>query len=345
MTNLLSEYKLTPGLALKNRIVMPPMVNYQATKEGQVTKFHEIHYAARALSGVGLIIVEATAINPSGRLSFYDLGIWEDEQIAGHRKIVEACHEFDAKIALQLAHAGRKTPPKVAQSVAPSALQFSSDYEKPKALNIQEIKELQNDFVKASIRAEKAGYDLIELHAAHGYLINSFLSPLSNIRTDKYGGSFKNRMRFLVEIIDLIKEQTPIPIGLRISASEWMTEGWDIEDSVNLIKQLEGKIAYVHVSSGGNQAKPDVIPEIKPLYQATYAHQLKKQTKTPVIAVGLITNIEQGNHLLNKGVCDLVAYGRELTRNPNLPQFAAQELQQAQNIHPSYIRSFPIKNE
>lgn len=345
MTALTSALQLSKSITLKNRIVMPPMVNYQATEEGQATKFHEIHYGARALGGVGLIIVEATAVNKAGRLSFGDLGLWDDNQIAGHQKIVDTCHEFNSIIAVQLAHAGRKTPPDVAQSVAPSPLQFSKDYNLPKELNIEEIKELQTDFVHAALRAEKAGYDLIELHAAHGYLINSFLSPLSNQRTDAYGGSFENRMRFLGEIIDLIKKHSQIPIGLRISASEWTTGGWDIQDSVKLTKQLEGKIAYIHVSAGGNQAKPDLMPEIKALYQIPYAAQIKKESNIPVIGVGNITSIDEGNRILTENSCDLVAYGRELTRNPNLPQFVAQEMRQTQKIHPSYVRSFSNKHQ
>lgn len=345
MPKLLSEFQLTSSLLLKNRIVMPPMVNYQASEEGQPTKFHDIHYGARALGGVGLIIVEATAVNKAGRLSPGDLGLWGDQQVEGHKKIVDTCHAFGSKIAVQLAHAGRKTPTHIAKSVAPSPLQFSELYDKPKELNIQEIKNLQSNFIQAALRAEKAGYDLIELHAAHGYLINSFISPLTNQRTDQYGGSFENRMRFLVEIIDLIKEQTRVPVGIRISASEWTTAGWDIKDSVELTKQLEGKIAYIHVSAGGNQANPDLMPDIKPLYQIPYAAQIKKESHVPVIGVGYITSVAEGNHILREKACDLVAYGRELTRNPNLPQFAAQEMQQAQKIHSSYVRSFPIKNE
>lgn len=344
MPSLTSSFVLSNSIMIKNRIVMPPMVNYQATEAGQSTKFHEIHYGARALGGVGLIIVEATAVNKYGRLSLGDLGLWDEHQITGHQKIVHTCHEFNSKIGVQLAHAGRKTPPNVAQSVAPSPLQFSELYELPQELSIPEIQALQSDFVQAALRAEKAGYDLIELHAAHGYLINSFLSPLTNHRTDQYGGSFENRILFLVEIIDLIKEQTPIPVGVRISASEWTTGGWDIKDSIKLTNQLEGKIAYIHVSAGGNQAKPDLMPKIKPLYQIPYAAQIKKECNVPVIAVGYITTIKEGNRILKENACDLVAYGRELTRNPNLPQFAAQEMQQTQKIHPSYVRSFPVKN-
>lgn len=340
MPQLLDAIPLSDELTVKNRFVMPPMVNYKATQNGETTYFHEVHYGARALGGVGLIIVEATAVEKRGRLSLYDLGLWDDHQVEGHKRIVKACHEFDSKIAVQLAHSGRKCPRDVDQCVGPSAISFSKDYDTPIDLTLKDIHFVKRNFISSAIRAEKAGYDCIEIHAAHGYLINSFLSPLSNKRVDKYGGSFENRIRLLIEIIEEIEKNVQIPIGVRISATEWRSDGWGLSDSIRLCEILEGKIVYIHISDGGNSSEPDNPPEIKPLYQVHYAETIKRAVNIPVIAVGLITTIEQGNQVLQNGKCDLVAYGRELTRNPNLPQFAAKKMYRKNNIEPSYIRSF-----
>ena len=340
MTDLLSSMKVCKTFTLKNRFVFPPMCTYQAQHDGIPSKFHEIHYGGIALGGTGLIIVEATAVETRGRISENDLGLWNNIQISGHQTIVNACHSFDAKVAVQLAHAGRKSGCQDTQSVAPSALSFSEKYQMPHALTLEEIETVKNSFVQAAIRAEKASYDAVELHAAHGYLLFSFLSPISNQRTDSYGGNFNNRIRFLVEVIQAIKKTVKIPVWIRLSATEWMSGGWTLEDSVKLCQIIQDDIVLVHVSAGGNVPNPDQLPEFKPLYQVPYAKAIKEAVSIPVIAVGLITTIDQGNAILNDQSCDLVAYGRELTRNPNLPYFASREMEQSQKIHSAYLRSF-----
>jgi len=328
-------------LFIKNRIVMPPMCMYKSDDTGVLTTFHQAHYTARALGGVGLIIVEATAVEPRGRISSRDLGLWSDEHIENHEALTHACHALGARMAIQLAHAGRKSEVEDSEPIAPSAIAFSESYKMPKALSLKEIKEVKQLFVDAAVRAIQADYDILELHAAHGYLLSEFMSPLSNQRTDKYGGSLENRCRLTLEVAQAIKETVELPLIVRISATEWMKEGWSEEDSIYLSKELERVgVEAIHVSSGGNQSKPDAMPELKALYQANYAKAIKKAVNIPVIAVGLITTAEEGNSLLEKGYCDFVAYGRELLRTPNFPFFAAAKLGKKEMVNDSYLRAF-----
>lgn len=327
-------------LKLKNKIVMPPMCLYQAKNDGNANFFHQIHYAARALSGVGLIIVEATAVEARGRISNFDLGLWDNSQIKSHKKLVKQCQKFGAKVAVQLAHAGRKSQCNDSKNVGASPIAFSKDYEIPKQLNEKEIQKIKKAFIKATLRAEDANYDAIEIHAAHGYLINSFLSPITNQRDDKYGKSFENRTRLLKEILKEIKKVTKLAIILRISATEWQSNGWNIDDSISLAKEIEPLIDALHVSSGGNLENPDTPPKLEPLYQADFAKALKQNLSIPVIAVGLITTAKEGKKLLDEGYCDLVAYGRELLRNPNFPQYAAKDLNEIKALEQSYKRAF-----
>lgn len=309
------EYDLK-GMNLRNRIVMPPMCMYSSDNDGFVKDFHKTHYISRAVGGVGLIIVEATAVVPRGRISSNDLGIWKDEHIPGLRSLVEGCKEYGAKIAVQLAHAGRKCDADEEYTVAPSSIDFSGHYKIPKELTIDEIKEIIKNFRDAAKRADKAGFDAIEIHGAHGYLIHEFLSPLSNRRTDEYGGSLENRTRFLREIIAAVKEVWPKdkPILLRVSADDYKEGGIDIKEMVKIINTVKNEIDIVHVSSGG--LLEDVKIKTYPGYQVSYAEAIRKECGIPTIAVGLIKEYDHVEDILSNNRADLVALGRELLRNP-----------------------------
>jgi NADPH2 dehydrogenase len=297
----------------------------------------------RWFGGVGLIIVEATAVEARGRISSNDLGLWSDEHIKKHKKLNKKCHYFGAKTAIQLAHAGRKSEVVNSTPIAPSKIAFSDDlpYKLPVEATLEDILNIKKLFVTAAIRAKKADYDAIELHAAHGYLLCEFLSPLTNKRDDIYGGSLENRCRLTLEIAKEIKQSINLPLIVRISADEWMNDGWNIEDSIYLSKELE-KIGVnaIHVSSGGNQIKPNKTPKIEPLYQANFAKAITQVVNIPVIAVGLITTGTEGEKLLEEEYCDYVAYGRELLKNPNLTFEMANELDKKEIINKSYKRAF-----
>ena len=330
-------------LELKNRIVMPPMCMYKSDDSGELKTFHKTHYLARAIGGVGFIIVEATAVEPRGRISDEDLGLWEDSQIIQHQELNEDIHFFGAKTAIQIAHAGRKSTVKDTTPIAPSAIAFSNEepFKTPINASLEDIKNIKELFVKTAIRAKKANYDAIELHAAHGYLLCEFLSQLSNKREDIYGGSLENRCRLVLEITKEIKQKVDLPLIVRISADEWMKEGWNIDDSIYLSKELEKLgVDAIHVSSGGNQEKTNNSPELKPLYQSHWAKQIKENINIPVIAVGLITTAIEGEKLLEEKYCDFVAYGREILRNPNLAFYAASEFKEKDKIDSSYQRAF-----
>ncbi|MBD3830393.1 MAG: NADH:flavin oxidoreductase/NADH oxidase [Arcobacter sp.] len=331
------------ALELKNRVVMPPMCMYKSDESGEIKDFHKYHYVSRALGGVGFIIVEATAIEPKGRISSNDLGLWDDSLIEKHKQLNKDIHSFGAKTAIQIAHAGRKSIVTDSTPIAPSSIAFSKEapYKLPKEVSIEEIKDIKELFIKAAFRAKEADYDAIELHAAHGYLLCEFLSPLSNDRTDIYGGTLVNRCRLVLEIATEIKQKLDLPLIVRISADEWMSGGWNIEDSIYLSKELE-KIGVdaIHVSSGGNLEKPDNAPTIQPLYQSSWAKKIKENVNIPVIAVGLITTAIEGEYLLENSTCDFVAYGRELLRNPNFVFYAANEFKEKEKINSSYQRAF-----
>lgn len=330
-------------LELKNKVVMPPMCMFKSDETGEIKNFHKYHYVARAIGGVGFIIVEATAIEPKGRITNNDLGLWNEFQIKKHKNLNKELHKFGAKTAIQIAHAGRKSVATKTTPIAPSPIAFSSEkpFKTPKELSLKEIKNIKDLFLQACLRAKKANYDAIELHAAHGYLLNEFLSPLSNKREDLYGGSLENRCRLVVEIAKKVKEKINLPLLVRISADEWMSDGWNINDSIYLSKELEkAGVDCIHVSSGGNIEKTDKNPKIEPFYQCDWAKQIKENVKIPVIAVGLITTAKEGESLLKNGFCDFVAYGRELLKNPNLVFYAAKESNKKELIDSSYIRAF-----
>lgn len=341
--SLLLQEGAIGGVTLKNRIVMPPMCMYHAGEDGHPNSFHLLHYGSKALGGVGLIIVEATAVEPAGRISEQDLGIWDDSHIPSHRRLTEICHDNGAKIALQLAHAGRKCECASEVPVAPSAIAFSAEapYRVPMALPLEEMERIKEKFVRAALRAKEAGYDMVEIHGAHGYLLCEFLSPLSNQRDDRYGGTFENRCRLLAEVTEAVKIATNLPVIVRISAEEWMEEGWNIEDSISLSKILKtARADIIHVSAGGNQAQTQTQPPFVPLYQAHYAKRMRQEGSVPTIAVGLISTPAEGEALLMGEVCDFVAYGRALLRNPNLALAAAKEFHETDKIPPSFRRGF-----
>lgn len=341
--SLLLQEGTIGDVTLKNRIVMPPMCMYHAKQDGHPNAFHTLHYGSKALGGVGLIIVEATAIEPRGRISENDLGIWADEHIVSHRALTAICHNNDAKIAVQLAHAGRKCGCASETPIAPSAIAFSTEapYRTPTALTLEEIEEIKDSFVRAALRAKEAGYDMVEIHGAHGYLLCEFLSPLSNQRNDRYGGTLENRCRLLVEVTKAVKEAINLPVIVRISAEEWMEYGWNIEDSIVLSKALKTAGAdVIHVSAGGNQAVTQTQPLFVPLYQADYAKRIRHEGSIPTIAVGLITTPSEGEALLMGEICDFVAYGRALLRNPNLALAAAKEFQETDKIPEFFRRGF-----
>jgi len=342
MSPLFTPYSLG-DVSLKNRVVMPPMCMYKAQEDGCVTSFHHSHYGARAIGGVGLIIVEATAVEPRGRITDNDLGLWSDAQIEGHQKLVQTCHDLGATMAIQLAHAGRKSICKASIPVAPSPLLFNDTggFKTPIALCNMEIEEIIITFVNAAKRAYKAGYDIIELHGAHGYLLSEFLSPLTNTRTDRYGGSLENRCKLLIKVCDAILKAIPLPLIVRLSADEWMEGGWSINDSIYLSQQLKAiGVSMMHISAGGNHAVQTHIPPLTPAYQALYAKEVQQKANIPTIAVGLITTYEQGETLLKEGVCDLVAYGRELLRNPNMVHSFAKESGHKELIEIAYLRAY-----
>lgn len=345
------------SITLRNRIVVSPMCQYSST-DGFATDWHLVHLGSRAVGGAGLIIQEATAVLPEGRISYGDAGIWKDEHIDKLQQIVSFIHQQGAVAGIQLAHAGRKasceTPWKGGrqiqsgenswQTVAPSPIAFHTSEKPPKELSTDEIKDIIAAFKAAAVRATKAGYKLIEIHAAHGYLINQFLSPLSNTRTDEYGGSFENRTRFLLQVIDEIKTVWPadLPIFVRISATDWAEGGWTIEDSVQLALILQHKgIDLIDTSTGG--LIPGVKIPVGPGYQVSFAMQIKNETNILTGAVGMITNAEQGETILQEQKADLVIMARELLRDPYFPLHAAGLLNDTITWPLQYERAKPEK--
>ncbi|OCA69003.1 oxidoreductase [Chryseobacterium artocarpi] len=314
------------NVELKNRWVMSPMCMYSC-ENGLANDFHLVHYGSRAQGGTGLLVVEATGVEPRGRITNHCMGIWNDEQAEKLQRIVEFVHQHsDSKIGIQLAHAGRKgstwnnqqiSIEEGWETVAPSSIPYHPTERIPHALSTDEIKALVQNFKKATQRAVKAGFDVIEIHGAHGYLIHQFLSPLSNIRTDEYGGSFENRIRFLIEIVDAVNEvlNENTALFVRISGTEYAENGWDIQDSVALVKVLkEHSVDLVDVSSGGNihGAKISVFNG----YQVPFSEQIKREADVKTGAVGLITQTEQAEEILQKGEADLIFVAREILRNP-----------------------------
>lgn len=344
------------GVTIPNRLAVSPMCEYSA-EDGFANDWHLVHLGSRAAGGAGLVIVEATAVTPEGRITYGDLGLWKDEQVAPLRRIVEFVKGQGSVPAIQLAHAGRKASchlpwdggeaiapgaPNGWQVVAPSAVPFKEGDPVPHALSEGEIAELVAAFAAATRRALAAGFEVIEIHGAHGYLINEFLSPLSNLRTDGYGGSFENRLRLLVEIVGAVRAEIPaeMPLFLRISASEWIEGGWTIEDSVELARRVGPLgVDLIDASSGGNSIHAKIA--VGPGYQVPFAARIKRETGLMTGAVGMITTPAQAAGIVENGEADLVLLARELLRDPYFPMHAAQALGAEVRAPKQYLRAFP----
>jgi 2,4-dienoyl-CoA reductase-like NADH-dependent reductase (Old Yellow Enzyme family) len=331
------------GVTLRNRIALSPMCTYSSSPDGLATEWHATHYASRAVGGAGLIVTEAAAIFPEGRITNQDLGIWDDAQIEPLRRINRQIRAAGSVPGIQLAHAGRKAsvqPPEKGEHslspleggwpvVAPSAIPFDEGWQLPQELTAFQIPRLLQGFRDAARRALEAGFEVLELHAAHGYLLHQFLSPLTNRRTDVYGGSFENRIRLTLEAVAAIREVWPerLPLFVRISATEWAEGGWELEQSVELAKKLAPLgVDLVDVSTGGQL--PRVHVPVAPGYQVPFASAIRQRAGIATGAVGLITDAAQAEGILQAGDADLVLFGRLLLRDPYWPLRAAATLQQ-----------------
>ena len=327
-------------ITLRNRIMVSPMCQYSST-DGFATDWHLVHLGSRAVGGAALVMTEAAAVEARGRISPQDLGIYRDEHIVMLSRITTFIKEQGAVPAIQLAHAGRKASTyrpwngrgEVSvedgrwQTIAPSQKRFSETYPLPKELTKQEIAEVTQSFRVAAERALKAGFQVIELHAAHGYLFHEFLSPLSNTRTDEYGGDLRNRMRFLLETTDAVRQVWPdtLPLFVRISATDWTEGGLTIADSVEIAQTLKGHgVDLIDVSTGGNVSTAKV--PVAPHYQVPFSEQIRRESGILTAAVGLITEPEQANDIIQSGQADVVALARELLRDPYWPLRAARVL-------------------
>ncbi|WP_335938924.1 NADH:flavin oxidoreductase/NADH oxidase [Streptomyces sp. PTD5-9] len=353
MTSLFAPWTLR-SLTIPNRIWMAAMCQYSAAPEGDAvgapTDWHFAHLAARAAGGTGLIITEATAVHPEGRISPYDLGIWNDTQVAAFQRITAFLRAQGAVPGIQLAHAGRKastertwvdrgrqiTPdePYGWTPSGPSAIPFGESSTVPGELSVPDIQEIVQQFADAAERALAAGFEVVEIHGAHGYLIHQFLSPHSNHRTDEYGGSFEGRTRFALEVVEAVRAVWPenLPVFFRISATDWLTEnpeddreGWTADETVRFAKELQARgVDLMDVSTGG--IAPDAKIETGPHYQVPFAERVRKETGMPVAAVGLITEPAQAQDVIASGQADAVLLGRELLRDPYWARHAAAEL-------------------
>lgn len=335
---LLSPTKLGP-VELKNRVVLSPMCQY-SSENGYANDYHLAHYGMYALNGVGLSILEATAIAPNGRISDNDLGIWSDDHIEPLRRIVNFFHAHRSKVGIQIGHAGRKAgtnPPWDGRGpdkglnwdiVGPSDLPFDEEHNKPRPLTKDEIQTIVKQFAEGTRRAVLAGFDVIEIHGAHGYLISSFLSPTSNIREDEYGGSFDNRIRILVDIVKAVQSELTQDkaLSVRISCEEHVEGGWSPEDSVNLSKVLkELGVHVIDCSSGGNNSK-QIFKSLDQGYQVEYSEKILKEAHIDTIAVGRIEDPEYAESVLKEGKASLIAVGRELLYTPSWVFKAGEKL-------------------
>ncbi|MGG1613802.1 NADPH dehydrogenase NamA [Paenibacillus phoenicis] len=310
-------------VTFKNRIVMSPMCQYSShNRDGKVEDWHRVHYASRAVGGVGLILVEATAVLPEGRISYRDLGIWSDEHISGLKELVDLVHRNGAKIGIQLAHAGRKA--ELEETIlAPSAIPFP-EKKTPKAADAEDIRRIVEGFRDGARRAKEAGFDVIEIHGAHGYLLNEFLSPVTNQREDEYGGNADNRYRLLSEVIEAVNSVWSGPLFVRISANEYDPQGNSLEQYINYARRMKAQgVDLIDCSSGG------LVPaqiQTFPGYQVNLAEQIRRQAEVATGAVGLITDPSHAEEILGNGRADLVLLGRELLRNPYWAYEAAKAL-------------------
>jgi len=354
VTHLFEPLKLRE-IVLGNRIGIPPMCQYSAN-EGIASDWHFVHYGSRAVGGAGLMIIEATAVAPEGRISPGDLGIWDQKHIAPLARIARFAKEQGCVAALQLAHAGRKasvafgwqTQRALSKSeggwaiVAPSSVPFGDGYAVPREVDETDIRQLVAQFAAAGRRALECGFEAIEIHAAHGYLLHQFLSPLSNRRKDAYGGSFENRTRIVREVIAAIREIWPqrLPLLIRLSATDWVDGGWDVEETVALCRNLKAiGVDLVDVSSAG--LVPNAAVPAGPGFQTDFAARVRREAQIATAAVGLITSPVQADHIIRTGQADMVLLGREILRNPYWPLAAAQALGQTTSWPKQYLRAAP----
>lgn len=336
---LFEPYRLK-SLELKNRIVMPPMCMYQATQDGFPTLFHICHYGARAIGGAGLIIVESTAVLPRGRISDRDLGIWDASHAKELRQLTDACHQYGAKTALQISHAGRKSRLAEGRCLAPSAVPYAGDSRAPEAMTAEQIEEAEAAFGAAARRADDAGFDALEIHAAHGYLLHEFLSPLTNLRTDGYGGSLEHRTRFLRETLGEVRKNWPEekPVLLRVSARDCYGCEDSTTETMEVIRSVKPLVDLVHVSSGGllpSESKDD------PAFQIDMSARIRRAFGLPTVAVGLFSDEKVAEDILREGKADLVVLGRELLCNPYWPMEVANRRGVAGYVPQAYRRAFP----
>jgi 2,4-dienoyl-CoA reductase-like NADH-dependent reductase (Old Yellow Enzyme family) len=338
-SKLFSTFKLRE-LQIRNRIGVSPMCMYSA-KDGVPNSWHLVHLGSRAVGGAGLVIVEATGVSPEGRISPGCLGLWNESQMNAMKPIVSFIKDQGAVAGIQLAHAGRKASHDLAwkgggslslsdggwTTVAPSAISFSADEPKPLALDIDGIKKIIQDFKAATERALHAGFQVIELHMAHGYLMHEFLSPLSNLRSDEFGGSLENRMRLPLNIVEEVRKIIPntLPLFVRISATDWADAGWDLEQSIQFAKELKKRgVDLIDCSSGG-LVEYQKIPA-GPEYQVPFSSEIRRRADLPTAAVGLITDPFSAENILKLGNADLILLGREELRDPHWPLHAAKKL-------------------
>jgi NADPH2 dehydrogenase len=328
------------NLHLKNRIVMPPMCQYSVTaKDGKPNDWHFVHYVSRAIGGAGFIIIEMTDIEPDGRITEFDLGLWSDEHISAFRRIIDAVHSYGAKIAIQISHAGRKAE-HVEVPISSSAIAANENYKQPRALTTAEVKEIVVKFQEAAKRAIAAGVDTIEVHAAHGFLIHQFQSPGINQRTDEYG---QDLALFGVEVIQAMKSVMPkeMPLLMRISAVEYMDGGYDLSHSIELCRRYQAAgVDMFHVSSGGEGPIGKRKPDVKPGYQVPYARAIKEALDVPVIAVGVLDDPAVAEATLANGDADLVAIGRGILRDPYWPLHALEAEERNTLIPKQYKPAF-----
>ncbi|MEN9443895.1 MAG: hypothetical protein RIS47_785 [Bacteroidota bacterium] len=351
---LLFESLTIKDVTFRNRIGISPMCTYIA-QDGHATDWHLVHLGSRALGGAGLLIQEATAVSPEGRISPGDLGIYADSQVPMLQRINAFLLENGAVPAIQLAHAGRKASCAEAWrggqllsldqggwlTVAPSAVPFNAGERAPEALDQQGIDKVLADFASAARRSLAAGFRVIEIHAAHGYLIHQFFSPLSNLRTDSYGGSFENRIRFMLQVVEAIQSEWPanLPLFVRLSASEWADGGWNIDEVVQLCTILKTRgVDLIDTSAGGGVPNPKI--NIFPGYQVPFAERIRRECGLATAAVGLITKAQQAEDILQSGSADLILIARESLRDPNFPIHAAIELGVKPDLPAPYLRAF-----
>lgn len=344
-------------LDLSNRIVIAPMCQYSA-QDGRMTEWHAAHLGSLAQSGAGILTIEATGVTPEGRISYGDVGLYDDACEEAMAHVLDGIRKWsDMPIAIQLGHAGRKASTEVPwkggaqilpdapggwKTVAPSAIAFSPGADAPTALDHAGLDRILTAFADASRRAAKLGIDAVQIHAAHGYLLHQFLSPLSNQRTDEYGGSLENRMRFPLAVFEAVRKAFPAdrPVTVRVSATDWVDGGWDVDQTVIFARELEARgCAAIHVSSGGLHIDQKI--SIGPSYQVPFARAVKQAVSMPVIAVGLITEYEQAEAILGTGDADMIAIARGALYDPRWPWHAAAYFGETIEVSPQYLRCQP----